>query len=1296
MTHESHDFIDIDEHRRTVLKGLFGATALTAGLPELSGKAAAQADWWNTDWEYRKKVTITEESGNELTDYPLVFTFAHDGNARSNCDDIRVVQNGAVLPYSKKECAGSSVTLAVKQDLPSSNTTSFYVYYGNPDADSAAADWNEVRYNFYDDFEDGTLDWTAVEHSEFWSERDGQIHYSPSTSAGSTGDNWLYANETFDGDRGLLQWPLAIEFKAYASDTSAGIGASAAVGGPRDEFRPTSLAVADNAYDSKGPQVWNSSSEQSVFNNDRRDNTWYTYRLVPDPENDVVRLDRNGEEFSVSEPRDSTLDNVSIVLSGATCWGCGGNGDRRYEYVKIWKYMTPRPSISTGNEEAIDESSTGSESTESLPPIGDLSIRVIEINGHQKSRFGFKSDVIKNISIRLLRSDNEPVTTDSIVATVDPLGLLSEKITLTHQGNGVFSADYEGNTPPTQFLALDIGYKEDGETTRVRFPLIRSSLDPLRAPIPDWIYNNSDALVVSVEGSDYRAIEFIRAGEYEADIEGLDEYAWLVVDAEGRLVNNGEIRGKAALAATVAEEIHQERDEFIEYYGDTRPQALEKILYYTELAHWIITLRDTAAELLGTVVAGSLTGGTSQFAGQTVTQATKQVAKQLAISVVEEQLKNNIDFDITKDPIGAIKKAFKLQAILEINQSINQSRQAAAVLRRHRTNEPWSYKEALSYWENSGESMTDGNLYMNILVNSLPDADAQAQLEDVAIAAAEGTGFPAEQLQDLIESDELGYISESVEETARLRAFRALREKKHGAYSSELHQAAADEYGPGFKIYRKPGLSSEDATISIVDAPSGTFLKGDPVNTTVEITNPGTNPARFFIGYGATTMVDGRKTYFSNYGTTGHFVSVPAGESITAELSWTVQGNAPTGQRYGIGAAVWESYPEKGTRQYARVERADVLTVVDGTDIRGTSVEIAGSKYFAGERQTIVTEVENTGSVAGTTVVDLRVDDTVIQQESVTVPAKGTDSAVFTHTFGDLGKHTIESAGQTLSVSVEPPRSTTESTIGETGNLTVSQPNIATWQTVNLNRTYDNPVVLMSPLSHNGPQAAHLRVRNVQDDSFEFKVEEWQFLNGRHVDETVHYMVIEGGLYTFSDGTGVEAGTVEVNHEFMNVGFAQEFSRAPIVFSQSQTRNGSQPVVTRQKAISTGGYGVRLQEEEGNDGWHRTETVGYIAIEPGTGTNNGVEYEVGRTDDVTHAGKQIEFGQGMGSDAVFLAQLQTYNGPDTAGLRYKNLIGNGVDVLVEEERSRDWEVWHTNEVVGYAVFESVGQLLALE
>lgn len=67
---------------------------------------------------------------------------------------------------------------------------------------------------------------------------------------------------------------------------------------------------------------------------------------------------------------------------------------------------------------------------------------------------------------------------------------------------------------------------------------------------------------------------------------------------------------------------------------------------------------------------------------------------------------------------------------------------------------------------------------------------------------------------------------------------------------------------------------------------------------------------------------------------------------------------------------------------------------------------------------------------------------------------------------------------------------------------------------------------------------------------------------------------------------------------------------------------------------------------------------------------------------MNHRPSQISFTGGKGKPSFFAAQ-QTFNGPDTATLRYRALKAKGVKVHVEEEKSADRERNHANENVGY-------------
>jgi hypothetical protein len=208
----------------------------------------------------------------------------------------------------------------------------------------------------------------------------------------------------------------------------------------------------------------------------------------------------------------------------------------------------------------------------------------------------------------------------------------------------------------------------------------------------------------------------------------------------------------------------------------------------------------------------------------------------------------------------------------------------------------------------------------------------------------------------------------------------------------------------------------------------------------------------------------------------------------------------------------------------------------------------------------------------------------------------------------------------------------------------------------------------------------------VGPDGFEFRIEEWVYLDGSHTEETASYLVMEAGTYTLDDGMTVEVGTTDVPSAFKEHSFSQSFSDKPIVFSQSQTKNGWQSVVTRQQNVTVDGLELKVQEEENGD-WHKTETVGYVALNPST-SSGGSSFELGTTGKtVTHQWSTVDLTQSFSSTPFLVACMQTTEGWHPAGLRYRNLSSDGFEVFAEEEQSDDEEIRHAAENIGYLLFD---------
>lgn len=182
---------------------------------------------------------------------------------------------------------------------------------------------------------------------------------------------------------------------------------------------------------------------------------------------------------------------------------------------------------------------------------------------------------------------------------------------------------------------------------------------------------------------------------------------------------------------------------------------------------------------------------------------------------------------------------------------------------------------------------------------------------------------------------------------------------------------------------------------------------------------------------------------------------------------------------------------------------------------------------------------------------------------------------------------------------VEPGTITNSSgaAVGEAGEISAYQKKGSQWHTIQLKNTYTNPVVFMQIVTFHGRQASHIRLRNIGSNSFQFQIEEWDYLNQKHMIEKVDYVVLEEGTHALSSGLQVEVGKETVDDEWTNVSYGNSYSVPPATISQCQTYNESGAVVTRQKNVTTGSFDVKLQEEEGSDGQHANETVGYIAVD---------------------------------------------------------------------------------------------------
>lgn len=299
---------------------------------------------------------------------------------------------------------------------------------------------------------------------------------------------------------------------------------------------------------------------------------------------------------------------------------------------------------------------------------------------------------------------------------------------------------------------------------------------------------------------------------------------------------------------------------------------------------------------------------------------------------------------------------------------------------------------------------------------------------------------------------------------------------------------------------------------------------------------------------------------------------------------------------------------------YGRTE--DVTHEWTRMDVRpGTPVILASMQTFAGEdpanaRIRSYTPVTWTRRSSGEWVEPRPPGEWVEPVGPITIPTPYPSVKIEEENSDRVGiEHTEEVVGHIV-FDNGPIENFDGEVIGEAGTLPVTQPDGETWRKFPVPTRFspDDHVAFMQVLSFNGSQPVHPRIATSDpktgESGFHYKLEEWPTYDQRHVEEQIGYVVLEEGRHAPGRGEDphIEVGTVgpfDYDPEadpWHEAELGNLFgSGPPVVVTQCQTFNGSDPVVTRQRMLDDG-FEVRLQEAESQGAHQADEVVGYVAM----------------------------------------------------------------------------------------------------
>ena len=269
---------------------------------------------------------------------------------------------------------------------------------------------------------------------------------------------------------------------------------------------------------------------------------------------------------------------------------------------------------------------------------------------------------------------------------------------------------------------------------------------------------------------------------------------------------------------------------------------------------------------------------------------------------------------------------------------------------------------------------------------------------------------------------------------------------------------------------------------------------------------------------------------------------------------------------------------------------------------------------------------------------------------------------------------------------------------GEQGLVTTD------WMTVTFAEPFTSAVVVATPLLPNETiDPIVTRVRNVTEDSFEMRVQSAGGTLSQGV--TVYWVAVEEGVYTVAqDSIALEAhrvssaATANRNNWAMEARtYAQPYSN-PVVLGQVMSQNDSDWSVFwsassfRTSPADSSGITAGLHVGEDTDTDRASETIGYIVLEAGSGSIQGLDYEAGVGSDILRAAENDPAGYSYThSLASADAAIVSAAGMDGGDGGWPVLYAGGVSstdltLIFDEDISGDSERAHTTEQAAYWIF----------
>lgn len=338
--------------------GIPSASSTLSNLTSIDGEAytvegeVVERSGWLEGWNYRRPVVIDNNSPQTLTGYQVMIELNSSNfdfsKARSDGRDLRIaLGDGTLLPYWIREWDPTNNRAKIWTKvpyIPGGQSITVYLYYGNPDAQSAENP--EEVFEFFDHFEGNTLNTTK------WTTNDTDFDLTDLEVRDSTliipGGDSIEAVRTIQ----TFSPPFAVHYylKPERENTREDWDSGVAIGGSREfllcfvddqensPFGPNPLTILEIRYG-----IWWIRSVGVGVPRDGVD--FHEYRVV------ILEDDNNFADLTDGRFNDDPYDRTSTGYIWLVIDSERRNRGSVYDWIFVRKYVDPEPTVIVGSEE---------------------------------------------------------------------------------------------------------------------------------------------------------------------------------------------------------------------------------------------------------------------------------------------------------------------------------------------------------------------------------------------------------------------------------------------------------------------------------------------------------------------------------------------------------------------------------------------------------------------------------------------------------------------------------------------------------------------------------------------------------------------------------------------------------------------------------------------------------------------------------------------------------------------------------------------------------------------------------